>query len=102
MCIFCSIISREIPSIPVYEDEKYIVINDIKPQARIDILLIPKKHIEAIFALEDSDRDLMGGLLLLARDIGKKMNFPGYRLQFNVGEACGQEVPHIHVHLLVD
>ena len=102
MCIFCSIIVREIPSTPVYEDENYIVINDIKPQARIDMLLIPKKHIPTIIDLQDNDRDVMGGLLLLARDIGEKMGFSGFRLQFNVGETCGQEVPHVHVHLLVE
>lgn len=102
MCIFCSIVSREIPSDFVYEDENYIVINDIRPQARVDMLLIPKKHIETVADLHNEDRDIMGGLLLLARDMAKKMNFPGYHVLFNVGKTGGQEVMHIHAHLLVD
>lgn len=102
MCLFCSIIAREIPSARVYEDENYIVLNDIHPKARIHMLLIPKRHIASISDITDSDRDTIGGLFLLARDLGKQMNIPGYQLQFNVGKEGGQEVMHVHLHLLAN
>lgn len=102
MCLFCSIINHEIPTTPVYEDEEYLVINDIHPKARVHMLLIPKRHIESIADLEDTDSDLIAGLFLLARNLGKQMNIFGYRLQFNVGKDGGQEVMHIHLHFLAN
>lgn len=84
MCIFCSIIARDIPVTPVYEDENYIVLNDIHPKARIHMLLAPKKHIETISDMENSDQIMVGGLFLLARDLSRQMGIPGYKLQFNV------------------
>lgn len=73
MCIFCSIIAREIPSTPVYEDENYIVINDLYPKARVHMLLIPKKHIPTISDMIDSDQNIIGGLFLIARDLACNM-----------------------------
>lgn len=102
MCIFCSIIAREIPATPVYEDEKYIVLHDIHPKSRIHMLFIPKRHIESIAHLEDSDSETISGLFFLARDLGKKMQIPGYKLQFHVGKEGGQEVMHLHLHFLAD
>lgn len=84
MCLFCSIIARDIPVTPVYEDENYIVLNDIHPKARIHMLLIPKQHIESISDMEDSDQAMVGGLFLLARNLSRQMDIPGYKLQFNV------------------
>lgn len=84
MCLFCSIIARDIPVTPVYEDENYIVLNDIHPKARIHMLLVPKQHIETISDMEDSDQMMVGGLFLLARDLSRQMGIPGYKLQFNV------------------
>lgn len=60
MCLFCSIISHEIPSNPLYEDENYIVINDLHPKDRIHMLLLPKKHITAISDMTDVDREIIG------------------------------------------
>lgn len=74
MCLFCSIIAREIPSVPVSEDENYIVLHDIHPKARIHMLLIPKRHIDSISDMTDFDRDTVGGLFLLARDLAHQMN----------------------------
>lgn len=102
MCLFCSIIAREIPSVPVYEDEDYIVLHDIHPKARVHMLLIPKRHISAISDMADSDRDAIGGLFLLARDLAHKMEISGYNLQFNVGKEGGQEIMHVHLHLLAN
>lgn len=102
MCLFCAIIAGEIPSAPVYENENYIVLNDIHPKARIHMLLIPKRHIPAISDMDDSDQDTIGGLFLLARDLARRMDIPGYKLQFNVGKEGGQEIMHIHLHLLAN
>jgi histidine triad (HIT) family protein len=60
MCLFCSFVSREIPVTLVYEDENYIVLNDIQPKARIHMLLIPKRHIETISQVQDSDQLVIG------------------------------------------
>ncbi|EKD29308.1 MAG: hypothetical protein ACD_78C00448G0004 [uncultured bacterium (gcode 4)] len=102
MCLFCSIVAREIPSVPVYEDENYIVIDDIHPKARVHMLLIPKKHIDSIAHLENSDGKIISWLFLLARDIGKDMNISWYKLQFNVGKEGGQEIMHVHLHFLAE
>lgn len=101
-CIFCKIINKEIPVETVFEDDNYIVINDIHPKAKVHMLLIPKKHIETINDLENNDRNLVWWLLLLARDLSKKLNIQGYKLQFNVWEAWWQEVMHIHLHFLAN
>lgn len=69
MCLFCSIVSREIPAEILYEDGDCIVINDIHPKARVHMLIIPKKHIPSIADMADSDRDIVGGLFLVARDL---------------------------------
>jgi histidine triad (HIT) family protein len=60
MCLFCSIVSHEIPSMPVYEDKNYIVINDLHPKARTHMLLIPKKHIATISDMADKDSEVIG------------------------------------------
>ncbi len=102
MCLFCSIIAREIPVTPVYEDEHYIVLNDIHPKARVHMLLIPKRHIATISDMADSDEWVVGWLFLLARNLSKQMNIAGYKLQFNVGPEGGQEIMHIHLHMLAN
>lgn len=101
-CIFCKIINKDIPVTVVFEDENYIVINDIHPKAKVHMLLIPKKHIETINDLEDNGSALVWWLLLLARDLSAKLNIPGYKLQFNVWKAWWQEVMHIHLHFLAN
>ena len=101
-CLFCKIINKEIPSTMVYEDDNIIAFNDIHPKAKTHILIVPRKHIDTIKDLkaEDGDGDLVGEMVLVAQKIGKNMNLDGYNLQFNVGKSAGQEVFHIHLHLL--
>lgn len=98
--IFTKIINKEIPANIEFEDDKCIVIHDINPKAPVHLLIIPKKEIPSIIDLEDNDSDLIGYLFLVARDIAKKMNLDGYKLIFNVGEKGGQEIFHLHLHLL--
>jgi len=73
---------------------------DINPQARVHILIVPLKHIPTIKDLEAGDDQIMGHLIKTARDLAQKEGLDGYRLQFNVGKAGGQEVFHVHLHLL--
>lgn len=95
-------ISREIPANLVYEDENYIVLNDIHPKARIHMLLIPKKHIVSISDMDDADQNTIGWLFILARDLAHRMDIPGYKLQINVGKEGGQEIMHVHLHLMAE
>ena len=100
--IFDKIISREIPSDIIYEDEKYLAFSDINPQAPVHILIIPKKRIPTINDLEKSDAKTIGEMVLIAKKIAKnkQIDKDGYRLVFNCNNHGGQSVFHIHLHLL--
>lgn len=99
-CLFCKIAAKELPSKIQYEDKNIIAFDDINPKAKIHILIVPKKHIESVKKLEESDSELMGKLILAAKKIAQEKGLKGYRLVFNVGRAGGQLVDHIHLHLL--
>ncbi len=101
-CLFCKIVKKEQPADIIYEDEKFIAFNDIAPKAPIHILIVPKKHIQSVNHLEAEDKELIGGLILLAKQIAKerKISETGYKLIFNVGRGGGQIIDHIHLHLL--
>ena len=99
-CIFCRIIAKELPSKIEFEDEKSIVIHSIHPLSKVHLLVIPKKHIPTIIEVEDADQELMGHLMIVARNVAKKLGLGGYKLQYNVGKDGGQEVFHIHLHVL--
>ena len=100
--IFTKIINKEIPANIEFEDDQCIVIHDIHPKASIHLLIIPKKEITTIMDAEDSDQSLLGHLILVARNMGRKLNLEGYKLVYNVGEKGGQEIFHIHLHLLAE
>ncbi len=98
--IFTKIINKEIPAKIEHEDNLCIVIHDIHPKAPVHLLIVPKKEIATIMDASDEDQALLGHLLIVARDMGKKLGLEGYKLQFNVGSKGGQEIFHIHLHLL--
>jgi len=98
--IFTKIINKEIPAKIEFEDELCIVIHDIHPKAPVHLLIIPKKEIATIMDVQDEDQTLLGHLMLVARNMGKKMGLEGYKLVYNVGHKGGQEVFHIHLHLM--
>ncbi|MGE4500508.1 MAG: histidine triad nucleotide-binding protein [Hydrogenovibrio sp.] len=98
--IFSRIIDKEIPSEIVYEDEKCIVINDINPKTRVHLLIIPKKPIPTLFDLAPEDKDLMGHMMLLLPQLAQSQGLDGFKTQINTGESGGQEVFHIHIHLM--
>lgn len=101
-CIFCKIANKEIPTDYVYEDSEIVAFKDINPQAPIHILVIPKKHIESIVDLKDEDEMLVGKMFSAVRKIAKDYNIEesGFRLIVNCKEDAGQEVPHLHFHIL--
>ncbi len=100
--LFVKIIDREIPADIVFENDRVLAFRDIDPQAPVHILIIPKRRIPTIDDLEDGDAELMGQLLLAARDIARSENISedGYRLVFNCNRHGCQSVFHIHLHLL--
>lgn len=100
--LFLKIISREIPADIVYETDEVLAFRDINPQAPVHILIIPKAHIRTVNDLSDDQANLMGKLYLAARDIAdaEGVSEAGYRLVMNCNRAAGQEVYHIHLHLL--
>ncbi|MFZ2226615.1 MAG: histidine triad nucleotide-binding protein [Candidatus Moraniibacteriota bacterium] len=102
MCIFCKIIKKELPAVTVYEDNDVLAFKDVRPLAPVHILIIPKKHIESVNELTESDNELIGKLILTAKKIAIDFDISpkGYKLLFRVGEWGGQEVPHIHLHLI--
>jgi len=101
-CIFCKIIAKEITPEIVYEDEDVLAFKDINPLAPVHILIIPKKHIASIADLEAENTELAGKLIVTAAKIARDFDISekGYKLLFRVGEWGGQEVPHIHLHLI--
>ena len=101
-CLFCKIANHEKKTDVVYENEEFIVINDIHPQAPIHLLIIPKKHIETINHLEEVDKEMAARILFLAKDLAGKKGIAeqGYRLTFNVGRGGGQIIDHVHLHLM--
>ncbi|CAM3437600.1 histidine triad nucleotide-binding protein [Marinicrinis lubricantis] len=101
-CIFCKIVQGEVPSNKVFENEHVVAFHDISPQAKIHILIIPKKHIPTMNDLETEDAFLLGEIHLAAGQIAKEFGIheSGYRLINNCNQDAGQVVFHIHYHLL--
>jgi histidine triad (HIT) family protein len=101
-CVFCKIARKQIPADIVYEDEDVIAFHDAHPIAPVHILVIPKKHISSITDISDEDTLLMGKLIDTAKKVADdlKISEKGYKLLIRVGEHGGQEVGHIHLHLI--
>jgi len=100
--IFGKIVRREIPSDIVYEDDKCLAFKDINPQAPVHVLVIPKKPISQLSKAEDSDEQLLGHLMIAAKRVAKEMKISesGFRIVINDGSDGGQEVYHLHLHVL--
>jgi histidine triad (HIT) family protein len=99
--IFQKIADREIPADIVYEDDRCVAFRDVKPQAPVHVLVIPRKPIPSIDAIADADVALIGHLWTVVRDVAKKLQLTGgYRVVVNCGPDGGQTVDHLHLHLL--
>lgn len=100
-CLFCKIVSGEIPSTPVYQDDRCFAFSDIRPVAPVHVLVVPREHIASVGEAARDHAELMGHLLWAAAEIARgKGLHNGYRLVINTGEDAGQSVDHVHVHLL--
>ena len=101
-CTFCKIIKGEIPSNKVYEDEEILAFKDINPAAPIHILVIPKKHLESLATMKEGDEKIISKIYQVINIIAEKQGFKekGYRVIVNCGKDGGQEVGHLHFHLL--
>ncbi len=101
-CIFCKIANKEIPSDIVYENEKVIAFRDINPVAPVHILVIPKEHTESVQTLDDKHLSLLPDIFKAIKEIAEKENISesGYRVITNSGKHGGQEVFHLHFHIL--
>lgn len=97
-CIFCKIANKEIPSNIVYEDENTVAFKDLNPQAPVHVLVIPKKHYPSLNEIDD--KNIAGSLLLAAKQTAQKLGITDYRTVINTGKEAGQEVFHIHLHIL--
>jgi len=98
--IFSRIISGEFETDFIYEDELCVVFRDINPKDKTHLLIVPRKPIPSIIEIGDDDVELLGHLLLVCKKVAETLMLPGYNLKINVGEHGGQEVFHLHIHLL--
>lgn len=100
-CIFCKIIRKELPCNKIYEDEDLLAFNDIHPAAPVHFLLIPKLHIDSLAEIQDPHQNLLGKMLLLAPRLAKEQGCDdGFRTIINTGRVGGQEVLHLHFHVI--
>ena len=102
MTLFEKLIARQIPANVVYEDDQVFAFRDIKPQAPVHVLIIPKKPIVRVGEAGPEDQPLLGHLFLKAAEVARKLGLDktGYRLVVNNGPDAGEAVPHLHVHIL--
>ena len=101
-CLFCNVLEKKIPADIVYEDEHALAFRDIRPVAPSHVLVIPRKHIAAMHDLTDADVTTIGQVMLAAKRVAHQLGLEeeGFRLVINDGDAAGQSVHHIHVHVL--
>lgn len=100
-CIFCKIVRGEIPATKIYEDNDCIAFHDIHPAAPVHFLLIPKQHIVSLNEVELDHHQLLGKMLWLAPRLAKEQGCTdGFRTIINTGRVGGQEVFHLHLHVL--
>ncbi|MBD3379262.1 MAG: HIT domain-containing protein [Candidatus Omnitrophica bacterium] len=101
-CLFCKIVNREIPAEIVYEDEKVLGFEDINPQAPVHCVFVPKEHIATLNGINTENSALAGELVRASVEVAEKKGLSerGYRVTINCNSDAGQEVFHIHLHLL--
>ncbi len=102
ICLFCKIVQKIIPAKIIFEDKLTIAFEDIDPQAPTHLLVIPKKHLESMESITSQDKNILGHVILIARNLAQNQGHTkgGYRLVINTGPDAGQSVFHIHVHVL--
>lgn len=100
-CIFCKIVRGEIPCRKVYEDDDVLAFHDINPVAPVHFMLVPKRHLVSLLEAGEGDAALLGKMLLLAPKLAKEQGLDsGFRTVINSGKGGGQEVFHLHIHVI--
>ena len=100
-CLFCKIARGEIPSRKVFEDEEIFAFHDINPARPVHILVIPKRHITSLATVSDADSPVLGRMLVVANRLASENGSPdGFRVIINSGRVGGQEVAHLHAHIV--
>ena len=100
-CLFCKIARGEIPSRKLYEDDEVLAFHDINPVAPVHFMLVPKLHLVSLAEAEDSHAALFGKMLLLVPKLAKEQGLDdGFRTVINTGKGGGQEIFHLHIHVL--
>jgi histidine triad (HIT) family protein len=100
-CIFCKIVDGKIPAQTVYTDSLCVAFRDINPQSPVHLLVIPRKHFASLLEAEESDKQLIGHLHKVAAELARQNSITdGFRVVINNGEAAGQTVSHLHLHVL--
>lgn len=101
-CIFCKIARKELPSTMVMETEDLVIFKDLYPKAPLHLLIVPRVHIRSINDIEEKDSEILAKLFFAARDVAKQEGVAksGYRLQLHVEKGGGQEIFHLHMHLM--
>lgn len=101
-CLFCQVARKEIPAVVVWEDADFVAFNDIHPKAAVHVLLIPRQHVESLAHVSLAHEAMLGKLMLHVGDVAAAVGLKerGFRTMINTGAEGGQEVPHLHVHIL--
>jgi histidine triad (HIT) family protein len=100
-CIFCRIVEGKIPSRRVFEDDDMLAFHDINPQAPVHFMIIPKRHIDSLAAVQESDAPLLGRLVAMAARLASQQgSADGFRTIVNTGRVGRQDVYHLHIHIL--
>ncbi|HET9046800.1 MAG TPA: histidine triad nucleotide-binding protein [Casimicrobiaceae bacterium] len=100
-CVFCKIVRGEIPSQKVYEDGDVLAFRDIRPQAPVHFMLIPKRHVASIYELTPEDAPAMGKIMTMAGKLAREQGAAdGFRMIVNTGRVGHQDVMHVHVHVI--
>lgn len=97
-CIFCKIINGDFGTEFVFENEHAVVFKDINPKAETHLLVVPRLHVESLNEL--NDENLLGKLMMTVKDVTKKLGIKSYKTVINTGKEAGQEVFHLHIHIL--
>ena len=97
-CIFCKIINGDFGTEFVYENDSTVVFKDINPQADTHLLVVPRQHVESLNEL--NDKDLLGELMMTVKTVTEKLGIRSYKTLINTGKEAGQEVFHLHIHIL--
>ena len=101
-CLFCQIVKGAIPADKLYEDEHAFVFNDINPQAKVHMLVIPKRHVVSLDDTKETDAALLGHLMVVCANMARQREIAGggYRVVTNTGRGAGQSVFHLHFHVM--